>query len=398
MISIRIHIVGRKYMFRKGITLIVMFLFIGISVTPIINGNISKNNSVYKSNIVEEKIIIRDKTRWIYDKTCNENLSYFGSYPSSGSFVWFNKPPRELEWEYNNDYFNGTINKFNLLATDNTNHSWNLSRFELHINGVSCSYPDNQSFYRKYYTHYQWEITWDNLSEYSDGIVLFEIIYLDCIWIHSEGDLDGDGDAAFHCSHNNPYSYINGTLDGENVFDSDKAYIAWYTPCGEPPEPPNVPSKPSGNTSGYICINHNYSTSTIDPDGLNVSYGWDWDGDLVVDEWTEWYQSNETCTTAHNWSDPGEYNISVKAKNLLGLESNWSYQLNVTMLNHPPYIPSNPSPSNGSTNLSICPLGLNWTGGDPDSCDTVTFILGMLLLLHWLKRVGMFLLGIHLVF
>jgi len=106
-----------------------------------------------------------------------------------------------------------------------------------------------------------------------------EIIYLDCIWIQSEGDLDGDGDATFNHSYYNPYNYINGILDGENEFDSDKAYIAWYTPSGNPP---NVPSKPSGNTSGYICINHNYSTFTIDPDGLNVSYGWDWDGTLMI--------------------------------------------------------------------------------------------------------------------
>jgi len=144
-------------MFRKGIALAVMILFICMSTTPIINGNILINNSFRNSNIIEEKIILKSIPRWICNKTFNGNQQYFGSYPASYSFVWFNHPPRELEWEYNKESFNGTINEFNFLATDNSNHSWNLSRFELHINGVNCSNPDTQSFYRKHGAHYQWE-------------------------------------------------------------------------------------------------------------------------------------------------------------------------------------------------------------------------------------------------
>ncbi|UCD14469.1 MAG: hypothetical protein JSW60_03370 [Thermoplasmatales archaeon] len=135
---------------------------------------------------------------------------------------------------------------------------------------------------------------------------------------------------------------------------------------------PDPPSKPSGNTSGYICIDYNYSTNTTDPGGLNISYGWDWDGDLIVDEWTDWYKSNETCNISHFWWEPGEYNISVRANNTNGSLSDWSAQLNVTMQNHPPYEPSNPDPENGTTDVDINKI-LNWTGGDPDSCDDVTY-------------------------
>jgi len=39
--------------------------------------------------------------------------------------------------------------------------------------------------------------------------------------------------------------------------------------------------------------------------------------------------------------------------------------------NNPPNVPSNPEPSNGSTNVYIS-VDLNWTGGDPDG-DPVTF-------------------------
>jgi hypothetical protein len=41
--------------------------------------------------------------------------------------------------------------------------------------------------------------------------------------------------------------------------------------------------------------------------------------------------------------------------------------------NNPPNIPSNPNPSNGATDISIRISSLSWTGGDPDSRDTVTY-------------------------
>ena len=40
--------------------------------------------------------------------------------------------------------------------------------------------------------------------------------------------------------------------------------------------------------------------------------------------------------------------------------------------NHPPYIPSNPLPSDGKTNVDKNKI-LSWSGGDPDSGDTVTY-------------------------
>jgi len=40
--------------------------------------------------------------------------------------------------------------------------------------------------------------------------------------------------------------------------------------------------------------------------------------------------------------------------------------------NNPPYAPSNPSPANGSTGVSVT-ANLEWSGGDPDVDDTVTY-------------------------
>ncbi len=40
--------------------------------------------------------------------------------------------------------------------------------------------------------------------------------------------------------------------------------------------------------------------------------------------------------------------------------------------NHPPYLPSDPNPANGSTYVNVN-TNLSWTGGDPDPDDSVTY-------------------------
>ena len=96
--------------------------------------------------------------------------------------------------------------------------------------------------------------------------------------------------------------------------------------------PPSQPSKPLGPTSGYVNQSYSYSTSSTDPDGDQIKYGWDWDGDGNVDEWTGFYNSGETITLSHSWSQPGTYQIKVKAMDREGDESEWSESLTVTIL------------------------------------------------------------------
>ena len=66
-----------------------------------------------------------------------------------------------------------------------------------------------------------------------------------------------------------------------------------------------------------------------------LEYGWDWDGDNVVDEWDDndssYYTSGTPISTSHNWSADGTYDIRVKAKDIYGAESEWSDPLTVTM-------------------------------------------------------------------
>ena len=139
------------------------------------------------------------------------------------------------------------------------------------------------------------------------------------------------------------------------------------------PNMPSRPAKPGGPSEGIVEEVYTYHTNTTDPNGDNVQYGWDWDGDDIVDEWTGFYESGETINTSHSWSQPGIYPVKVKAKDDKGVESSFSPVLGVTITeNNPPLTPNNPNPVNNSENISVS-VTLSWTGGDPDPDDDVVY-------------------------
>lgn len=114
-------------------------------------------------------------------------------------------------------------------------------------------------------------------------------------------------------------------------------------------DPPSTPSKPSGETNGCTGVTYTYSTSATDPNGDSIKYGWDWNGDGVVDYWTGYYTSGSTCYASHTWNSAGTYYVRVKAMDSRGAESGWSQALVVTITaNSPPdanfwYSPSEPT-------------------------------------------------------
>jgi len=97
------------------------------------------------------------------------------------------------------------------------------------------------------------------------------------------------------------------------------------------PDNPQKPEKPSGPMSGNIGETYIYTTRAIDPNNDQIKYGWDWDGDMITDEWTSLYDSNISINTSHTWNQQGTYNIRVKARDTNGKESVWSDPLPVTM-------------------------------------------------------------------
>jgi len=99
--------------------------------------------------------------------------------------------------------------------------------------------------------------------------------------------------------------------------------------------PPTTPEKPSGSTHCLKLINYKYTTSSVDPDGDNINYIWDFIGDLkmfeMVYDWVFNQPSGEKSSIYHRWhylSFPTS--VRVKAKDIWGAESDWSEPLNLS--------------------------------------------------------------------
>lgn len=97
------------------------------------------------------------------------------------------------------------------------------------------------------------------------------------------------------------------------------------------PENPQKPDKPTGPNKGKTNMEYIYTTKTIDPNQDNIKYGWDWDGDMIADEWTKYYNSNETISITHTFTQEGPFNIGVKARDIDGHESQWSDSLSINI-------------------------------------------------------------------
>ncbi|MCK4365897.1 MAG: hypothetical protein KAW45_07590 [Thermoplasmatales archaeon] len=97
------------------------------------------------------------------------------------------------------------------------------------------------------------------------------------------------------------------------------------------PDNPLKPETPAGPTSGTIGHSYEYLTKAVDPNDDQIMYIWDWNGDMIPDEWTGFYDSDINITTSHTWTKQGSYEIRAKARDTDGLESVWSDPLPVTM-------------------------------------------------------------------
>jgi hypothetical protein len=93
--------------------------------------------------------------------------------------------------------------------------------------------------------------------------------------------------------------------------------------------PPQRPAKPTGPENGGINIEYTYTTSTIDPEHDLVWYQWDF-GPYSTN-WIGPYDSGESVQIKYTWTEPGTYEVKVKAKDQNDLESDWSEPLVVTM-------------------------------------------------------------------
>jgi hypothetical protein len=95
--------------------------------------------------------------------------------------------------------------------------------------------------------------------------------------------------------------------------------------------PPDIPNKPSGPSTGEPRVEYIYSTSTTDPDGDMVRYGWEWTQDNYVDSWTEFYTSDVICNIKLGFDKIGTYYLRVIAEDEHGAHSDFSSALTIVI-------------------------------------------------------------------
>jgi hypothetical protein len=162
---------------------------------------------------------------------------------------------------------------------------------------------------------------------------------LDSTYIGGSGHDEGFGIAI----DNNDDAFVTGLTSSTdfptlNPYQNSNAgqSDAFITHIGVPGNnPPQQPMTPSGPINGKVGVSYPYTTSATDPDGDIMRFGWDWNGNGVVDQWDDnggsWYNSGQLCTTSHSWSTQGTYQIKVMAEDTHGAASVWSNPLTVTM-------------------------------------------------------------------
>jgi hypothetical protein len=111
--------------------------------------------------------------------------------------------------------------------------------------------------------------------------------------------------------------------------------------------PPYIPSKPSGDESGYAGRTYSYSANTTDFNGDQIWYQFNW-GD-ATNMTVGPYNSGETGSASHQWVYNRVYNVTVRAKDSHDVWGNWSAALQVNITT---------PPSSG------CPFVYAWNGTD----------------------------------
>jgi len=129
------------------------------------------------------------------------------------------------------------------------------------------------------------------------------------------------------------------------VYNMLGGITAWKSagfPVKQGNQVPLQPIQPIGATNGIIGQTLLFSASADDPDNDAVRHGWDWDGNGVVDQWTDYVSSSAPNNVTHSWGIVGVYEVQVMAEDNVGDNSLFSPSITVIIphaTNNPPSTP-----------------------------------------------------------
>ena len=353
-------------LFRKWLIFGIMLLFVMAGVTPCMGLRICKINNTKNTEMGNINDVIQNGKREI------RNMLYPDDFLDQFQIIW-NKgiavgPPDLLAQSFKPS--ENMLTRIELLVgkigtpTDNLSISIRSSLDGPDITSISL--PPEEIPTDKDWIEFDFEDVLVNISQ--TYYIVFTpwgtgMVYL--WWGYDNHNFDS-------YTNGESWLYTNGEWSTEDFAIKDwcfKTYACHFS------NPPYTPYSPSGPTVGLTWTPYSYSTNTTDPDGDDIRYGWDWNGDNTVDEWTtEFYPSGATANISHSWNTSGTYNVKVKAEDMYGAQSDFSSAKKVVIVaidNDPPEKPDAP------TGTTFCKVGTSYSylasTTDPDG-DQIYFM------------------------
>ncbi|NQV88246.1 MAG: fibronectin type III domain-containing protein, partial [Parcubacteria group bacterium] len=152
--------------------------------------------------------------------------------------------------------------------------------------------------------------------------------------------------------------------------DINYFFLAIIAPqSNRPPSPPTI----AGPIEGVTGTSYTYTASdSVDPDGDQIRYGFDWNNDSEVDYWTSLMNSGSSGVGSYIWITIGSQPFQVLAEDSNGHKSSWSpwrQQINIPLPTVTLVASETSVPYSGTSNLM-------WTSSDTDSCVGTNFSTG----------------------
>jgi hypothetical protein len=167
------------------------------------------------------------------------------------------------------------------------------------------------------------------------------------------------------------------TINWDPSYDTWRAIIqgcllfgdpAQLIKTANPSDPPVKPTAPNGPPRGIIYYDITFSSSTTDPNLDQIFYKFDW-GDGNNSGWLGPYSSGTTISASYAWSELGDFDVKVRAKDIHGAGSTWSDPVTISIVdNIPPNKPTINGPSEGEAGITYLYTIMSIDPDDHDVC------------------------------
>ena len=318
-------------MFRKGIALVVMLLFVGLSIVPA-TGYINELSFLCKSNnppyIPSNPIPSNGSSN--VTPTC---LEWTGGDPDGDNVtydVYFGKttPPQLIvvnisqtiycppgNWEFNTTYY------WKVVAWDEHGAStegpiWTFTTQEnLPPNKASDPFPEDGAMGVPVIANVSWTGSDPNQGEPLTYNVYFGVTNPPNM--KSSNQTGNSYDPLGNMELFKKYYWYIVTWDSQGQKAVGDVWT--FTTFSYPPDPPII----TGPKKGTAGENYWYNFSYACPEGNDISFQIQWgDGDEI--NWTEYYPSGTKIKRNHTWDEKDDYIIRCRVKDIWGVIGIWA--------------------------------------------------------------------------